>query len=372
MKFHKNRQTLDNSGRVIFYNTLLSGTEPRFRRLQNEERTEMQRILTFTLIILFGIRLALAAQEAPNKELAPADRPIVEDRAAIDKASDAERSTVRLPVNLYDTHSFDESTWPYIRGGVYAFGPGFVTVWGIIEWGWFDRPSFDYKPSHVWGAHALNGASDKFGHLYATYAVKRMSTFFFRSTGSSPVRANIEGGIYASAVQLILETGDGFSSAQGFDIYDVVFNSIGVGIGMLLDGFPVLDRMFALQWEYVPTKKYRKAVARRDSSADFFTDYSGQKYLLVTKLGGIPYLSLTPLRYVNIDLGYYARGYYDKNFDPSTRNLYIGISLNYAIALGDLLPTGWTSSTLQTAFNHYHPPFDIEAKDWELTRTRNM
>lgn len=322
----------------------------------------MKRILTLALVALFSLNLALSAQEAPAEDPQPPVEP---------PASVSDSPTVRLPVNLYDTFSFDESKWPYIRTGIYMFGPGFVTVWGLVEWGWFDGTSFLYKPSKVWGAHALNGASDKFGHLYGTYAVKRLSTFFFRSTGSSPMRANIEGGIYASSVQLIMEIGDGFSSAQGFDINDVIFNTIGAGIGMLLDGFPVLDRIFALQWEYVPTRKFRKSF-EKNGGGDFFTDYSGQKYLLVTKLGGIPYLSLTPLRYVNLDFGYYARGFYNSNFDRDTRNIYIGMSINYTIAFGDILPTGYASSTLQSFFNHYHPPFDLEIKDWELTSAKNM
>ncbi len=322
----------------------------------------MKRILTLALVALFSLNLALSAQEAPAED----PQPPVEQPASV-----SDSPTVRLPVNLYDTFSFDESKWPYIRTGIYMFGPGFVTVWGLVEWGWFDGTSFLYKPSKVWGAHALNGASDKFGHLYGTYAVKRLSTFFFRSTGSSPMRANIEGGIYASSVQLIMEIGDGFSSAQGFDINDVIFNTIGAGIGMLLDGFPVLDRIFALQWEYVPTKKFRKSF-EKNGGGDFFTDYSGQKYLLVTKLGGIPYLSLTPLRYINLDFGYYSRGFYNSYFDRDTRNIYIGMSINYTIAFGDILPTGYASSTLQSFFNHYHPPFDLEIRDWELTSAKNM
>jgi hypothetical protein len=139
--------------------------------------------------------------------------------------------------------------------------------------------------------------------------------------------------------------------------------------GFVLDSFPALDRMIALKWEYVPTRKFVREFQLFSKKMDIFTDYGGQKFLLTTKLGGIPYLSRTPLRYVNIDLGYYARR--DKNYSYSAdeevvfkRNLFIGFSVNFSILAGDILPVGYASSTVQTFFNYYHVPYDLEAWTW--------
>ncbi|HDP80521.1 MAG TPA: DUF2279 domain-containing protein [Spirochaetes bacterium] len=314
----------------------------------------MKKTFIALIIALLAVN-PLAAQETPAIE---------EIRAQ----PAAEKPSVVLPVNLYDTFQWNEKYHYGIRAWMYAFGPGFVAALGILEWNWFDKNAYNYNPSRVCGADALNGMADKMGHLYATYTVKRLSTFLYRATGSSPFRANVEGTVYASALQFLMEVGDGFSSAQGFDIYDVVFNQIGAGVGFVLDAVPALDRMFALQWEYIPTRRMRKNLSNLDSTGDPFTDYSGMKFLFVTKLGGVPYLSRTPLRYVNLDFGYYARGYYNKYYDYSTRNLYAGISVNYSIVFGDILPTGYTSSTLQSFFNYIHPPFDLEVKEWELSK----
>jgi len=318
----------------------------------------MKKIISLTIIAVFIITGSLQAQESPDQDGTPETSIFTEH--------------VDVPVNLYDTYTFDRGKWPYIRAGMWLMGPVFIGAWGVAEWGWFkDNSTFMYEPSDISGADSLDGVSDKFGHMYATYAFKRLATFGFRSTGSSSLRANIEGAIYADLIMFIMEIGDGYSTAYGFDIYDFYFNNLGVLIGVILDASPTLDRMFALQWEYVPTRRMRRGIKDHDPTADPFTDYSGQKVILATKLAGIPYLSETPFRYVNIDLGYYARGYYNNDFEYNTRNIYAGISLNFSIFLGDILPTGYTSSTAQTIFNHYHVPYDIEVKDWELTRMKN-
>jgi hypothetical protein len=316
-----------------------------------------------SFIALWAAMLVFCAAPLNAQEVA-ADR-------AVPAGAVEEGPAVLLPVNVYDGFSFEEPGARYIRIGAMLFGPAFVMVWGVTEWGWFSGHGFMYEPSDVYGADSLNGLSDKFGHMHATYIVKRMANFIFSATGSSRTRANVESAIYAESIQLMLEIGDGFSSAHGFDIYDVVFNTMGVGFAMVLDQFPVLDRMFALQWEYIPTKRLRRNIAQGNTDLDFFTDYSGQKYLFTTKLGGIPHLSLTPLRYVNVDLGYYAKGYYNDYYKYSTKNVYVGISVNYSIAFGDVLPTGYASSTLQSVFNYIHPPWDIEAKTWELSKIEN-
>ena len=322
------------------------------------ETLQMKKAITTIIIILVFMTGTLLAQEPPVQ-------------------NNEEESTiftehVKTPVNLYDTYTFGREKWPYIRTGMWVAGPVFISAWGVAEWGWFkDNTKFNYEPSDISGADAYDGMSDKFGHMYTAYVFKRLATFGFRATGSSPLRANIEGAIYSDLIMFIMEIGDGYSTAYGFDIYDFYFNNLGVLLGVILDASPTLDRIFAIQMEYIPTRRMREGIKEQTQLADPFTDYSGQKCILAVKLAGIPYVSETPLRYVNLDFGYYARGYYNDDFDYNTRNVYAGISLNFSIFAGDILPTGYISSTAQTFFNYYHVPYDIEVKDWELTRMRN-
>lgn len=272
-----------------------------------------------------------------------------------------ENSPVRVPLNLYDTFRFDEKYSPYIRNGLYVLGPLFMGIYGFSTWGWNSREEFTVRPMTHEGVHAVDGAADKYGHLWGNFAMKRLATFIFRTTGSSWHAANIEGAILTEIVTLGGEIGDGFGKNYGFDPYDALFNNIGILIAMILDTSPVLDRMFTMQWEYVPTREMREKFG--SDHHDVFTDYSGAKVFFVTKFAGIPYVSLTPLRYINFDIGYYARGYNpSKYFSSRTRNIQIGFSINLSIAFGDILPAGYTSSSIQSLFNYYHQPWD-----WETT-----
>jgi hypothetical protein len=275
--------------------------------------------------------------------------------------------TVKLPVNVYDTFMYSENVRPYMRVFTYASGPAFFLVYGAGLWQWFEDVHFHLKPETFKGPQSVNGAADKVGHLWGNYMGKRLFTFLFHATGSSRNRANIEGAILMSITSLGGEFGDGISPHYGFDPYDVMFNEFGVIIAMILDYSPTLDRIFAPKWEYWPSSYQRKRFSNPDHW-DIATDYSDQKYILATKLGGIPYLSRTPLRYFNIDFGYYTRGYRPAViYKNRTRNVFFGFSVNFTIAFGDLLPAGYASSTVQTFFNYYHPPCDFEAKVWELS-----
>lgn len=275
--------------------------------------------------------------------------------------------TVRVPVNLYDTFQFSQNNAPYVRCGLYAFGPLFMIGYGLGTWGWNSK-DFNVKAENPSGTMAINAGVDKLGHLYGNYAMKRLTTFFFRASGSSANKANLEGALLTEIITTAGEIGDGFSPNYGFDPYDWVANNIGILIGVLLDYSPFLDRIFTLRWEYVPTKAMREKFDLMDHH-DIFTDYSGSKFMLTTKLGGIPYLSLTPLRYINFDTGYYARGYRPaKGYDRRTRNFYLGLSINFSFAFGDILPTGYFSSTAQSLFNYIQTPYiNWEAKRWEIS-----
>ncbi len=275
--------------------------------------------------------------------------------------------TVILPVNFYDTFTFDEDKRPYMRVFTYASGPVFFLLYGAGLWNWFEDMHFHMKPETPKGTHSINGTADKYGHAWGNYMGKRLFTFLFRATGSSRNRANIEGAILMSITSLGGEMGDGISPHYGFDPYDVMFNEIGVVLAMILDYSPLLDRIFAPKWEYWPSSYQRKRFSNPEHW-DIATDYSDQKFILATKLAGIPYLSLTPLRYFNIDVGYYTRGYRPAViYNSRTRNVFLGISANFTIGFGDLLPAGYASSAVQTFFNYYHPPCDLEVKKWVLS-----
>ncbi|MBN2040743.1 MAG: DUF2279 domain-containing protein [Spirochaetes bacterium] len=297
--------------------------------------------------------------------------PVVSNEKIPEQTVAADDILVEIPENKFDEFYFNEKYSPYIRKGLYITGPLFMAVYGFATWGWDTRESFTLRPETYMGAHAADGASDKYGHLYGNFIIKRFTTFLFRATGSSSNKANLEGALLTEIITLGGEIGDGFGPNYGFDPYDILFNNIGIFLAVLLDYSPFLDRIFTIQWEYCPSREMRKKFSIGEHH-DFFTDYSGQKVLLAVKLAGIPYLSNTFLRYINFDIGYYSRGYNpSKYYDTRTRSLHLGVSINMSIVSGDILPSGYLSSTMQTGFNYFHLPWDMETESVISDRPQN-
>ncbi|MCU0724086.1 MAG: hypothetical protein MUC63_10835, partial [Planctomycetes bacterium] len=90
-------------------------------------------------------------------------------------------------------------------------------------------------------------------------------------------------------------------------------------------------------------------------------DYSGQKYFLVLKGAGIPFLKDTGFGYLELFAGYYAPGY-RRYREVKERRVFVGFSLDVGRAIADLLfpaldpPScvrGWTAFV----FEHWHPHF---------------
>lgn len=268
---------------------------------------------------------------------------------------------VYLPVNVYDNFTFSKEASPWIRNGIIIGGPGVMLLYGLSTWGWTSGDGFAWRPETYAGVHAVNGASDKWGHAWLNFVGGRFFSFIFRATGSSRNRALLEGAALMEATGLICEIGDGFSPDYGFDPYDFLFNQFGILFGMLLDWSPKLDGIFTFKWEYYPSRAMKKEFSISKQKWDFATDYSGSKYIFTVKLGGIPYLSQSPLRYLDIDTGYYTRGYRDSKYYPSRKRVvYLGLSMNFSFLAGDLMPAGYASSTIQSVSNYFHAPWDIE------------
>ena len=121
---------------------------------------------------------------------------------------------------------------------------------------------------------------------------------------------------------LYVEVFDGFSNDHGFAREDVVMNLLGTGLAYARTVNPdVRDLVdFRLEYQSSGYKGYRP-----------FSDYSGQKYLLALKLGGFKALRDTPFRYLELQTGYYTRGFSKSeqaNGLERSRNGFIGVGVN--------------------------------------------
>jgi hypothetical protein len=113
--------------------------------------------------------------------------------------------------------------------------------------------------------------------------------------------AAVTGALLAFGVQTSVEIFDGFSSDYGFSKEDLIADGIGAGFSVLRNTIPGLAEKLDFRLEYI----------NKGALADFnlFNDYTGQKYLLALKLSGFEQFEDTPLRFVELQAGYFARGF---------------------------------------------------------------
>lgn len=179
--------------------------------------------------------------------------------------------------------------------------------------GWFGKDTYALgmdKLGHAYG-----------GYLYADYFTQRITHSRGDATG-----AGITGAILGFGVQTAVEVVDGFSSGYGFSNQDLIADGIGAGFAMLRNTIPGMAEKVDFRMEYNPWG---------NGSSEFspFNDYSNQKYLLALKLSGFEQFQDSPLRFVELQAGYFARGYGEKDAPPIgelRREPYVAIGVNLA------------------------------------------
>src|SRR5262245_4952282 len=160
---------------------------------------------------------------------------------------------------------------------------GAMTAWGIANWDYGDRSP--HAQSEGWfGEDTAHGGADKLGHAYSSYVLTQALSSLYESWGFESKDAVRFGALTAFGMQAFLEVGDSFSSF-GFSYEDMIMNTVGTVAGYVLWTQPELSRKLDFRIEYAP----------EFDTADIFTDYENQKYLLALKLDGFDALHPTPL-----------------------------------------------------------------------------
>jgi hypothetical protein len=218
-------------------------------------------------------------------------------------------------------------TWGIIGGGAVA-----LAVYGMNNW-WDEGFTGDFRSvNEGWfGQNTNDGGADKLGHMYANYAGTRLLARSLEWAGNDPDSALRIAAWSTFLAFTAIEVADAYTTKWRFSKEDAIMNAVGVGLGVVTEKNPGLDRLFDFRLMYRPSDE------ERTNYFDPFGDYSGQTYLLVAKASGVERFRDHPLlRYVELAVGYGTRGYGgppDVPSDPS-RNIYFGISLNLSELLG--------------------------------------
>ena len=211
--------------------------------------------------------------------------------------------------------------------------------------GWFD-PDTHY------------GGADKLGHVFTCYALATVYNRIYKDWGYSSNDAILLGAASSWLTMSVIEIGDGFSKSEGYCWQDEVMNTVGVGAAYLRHRFPAIRERVDFRWEWFPSP-----AARSGERFDILTDYSGQKYLLAFKLDGWLRTGSPILKALEVQVGYYTRGYVsgdDDYFNGQHRYGYVGIGLNMTYLLERL-----TGHRVWGVFDYYQMPYTYLPTKWE-------
>lgn len=221
---------------------------------------------------------------------------------------------------------------------------GVVTAWGTLFWDYFTIAPV--KADEGWFAEDTKyGGADKLGHLYATYIISLGFSSLYEYWGMDEQDSRVYGPLSAWIFQAGMEIGDSFSETQGFAYEDVVMNTLGAGFYYLREKYPAIKDKLDLRMEYLP--------AFREGDEDIFTQYNNKKYLFALKLNGFESMQSNFLKYGELQVGYYTRGYKDSaNYTQKERTAYVGIGINVAEVLKSM---GWLKTS--KVFNYIQLPY---------------
>lgn len=279
------------------------------------------------LVVLTGAQSASEAAVAPEPTLPPAGDSFASDDPTIAPAP-AEPYSGRVFLN-------QAKAIPWRLGGATAA----ITATGVANWDWFSSP-FRFKSEGWFGKDTASLGMDKLGHAYSGYVLSEFFTDGIEGKLGPNRHAPVTAGILAMGLMTYIEVFDGFSKEHGFSHEDLAVDAAGILFSVARRRIPGLREKVDFRLLYKPTGDTLKALGcfpkpHCDKDGATFrspiTDYSSQKYLLAFKLSGFGDLKRTPLRYVELHTGYYARGFTPEDRregKPLRQRIFFGAGLN--------------------------------------------
>lgn len=201
-----------------------------------------------------------------------------------------------------------------------------ITALGVKSWKW-GNTGFHFHHEKWFQKDRSSIGMDKLGHAYSSYVMTNLFAEHLQRKGRPNDRSALSAALLTQALMLYVETFDGFSTDHGFAYEDVIMNLTGTTLAYMRQRYPAIKDLIDYRMEYSPSGNSGNGLRGFRP----VSDYSGQKYLLALKFNGIPALRNTPLKYFELNTGYYARGFHTRdiaNNEPRTRTAFVGIGIN--------------------------------------------
>lgn len=214
-----------------------------------------------------------------------------------------------------------------------------------------DSQSFRFKSEGLFGKDTNNIGVDKIAHSYNTYLLSEiLYRRMIRSTGGG-VESAVTAAILGSALQTYGEILDGLKEGGGFGYEDFAFNTAGAAFSALRNSVPGLREKLDFRIEIVPNDDIYTFQGKKH--------FEQQRFHLVVKLSGFEGINRSPLRFLELHAGYYAKDFELEDIaaglEPK-RKPFVGVSINFAELLFGRSPTG-LGRAAATVLEYVQPPY---------------
>lgn len=188
----------------------------------------------------------------------------------------------------------------------------------------FKNPRLPRFKSEGWFGKSTNNVGvDKLAHAYSAYVISELLYGRLeRNTGGAP-GIQYTAAALGSAVMLWSEAFDSIEPDGGWSWEDVAFNTAGAGFSVLRNSVPGLDEKL----------DYRLMIQPNENIYDIRgkEHFEQQRYLFALKLSGFETFDRSPLRFVELHLGYHGEDFRLEDraagIEPK-RHVFVGVGVN--------------------------------------------
>lgn len=182
---------------------------------------------------------------------------------------------------------------------------------------------FKFENEHWLGRNTANAGMDKFTHSFNAYlATEIFQARMADKTNNAPGNP-LTAAVLGMSVMTYGELYDGFEPHGGFSWQDMTFNLAGASLSVLRHSVPGLADKLDYRMLFMPNHDIVSFTGKEH--------FRQQRFLLALQLSGFDRFKDSPMRFVELHLGYYATGFTNREKREGKsvdRRPFVGIGIN--------------------------------------------
>jgi hypothetical protein len=183
--------------------------------------------------------------------------------------------------------------------------------------------SFHFQDEGWFGKSTRNLGVDKLTHAFNAYLLTEILEWRIRRKTHGAEGGPLTAAILAMGLVTYGEIYDGLKDDSGFSYQDSVFNLAGAGLSVLRNTVPGLKEKLDFRLLLIPNSDIYTFTGKRH--------YAQQRFLLALQFAGFEGLRQSPLRFVELHAGYYAKNFTTRERERGEipqRKIFFGVGLN--------------------------------------------